>query len=236
MNHSTKVQGIAALGVIGIIAGLGLIAGWVLKPSLFPGASKRAAVSTKTTEELIKATDHMAAAAAANVVLMARENANTPDTPSKDFINREAEVALSRLPAPDPKELIEAEKRRVAILQGKLDVAMKLYNKAAETSAKLQVEKDEAVAAKRESDTALEKAAAAEHARTMQLVGAGVVVFILFAGFVYLKLHSIGPGTMGQIVARIRQGEQPVALFDEYLPKFLQKKVNREARLSTPTP
>jgi hypothetical protein len=220
MNHSTKVQGIAALGVIGIIAGLGLIAGWVLKPSLFPGASKRAAVSTKTTEELIKATDHMAAAAAA----------------SKDFINREAEVALSRLPAPDPKELIEAEKRRVAILQGKLDVAMKLYNKAAETSAKLQVEKDEAVAAKRESDTALEKAAAAEHARTMQLVGAGVVVFILFAGFVYLKLHSIGPGTMGQIVARIRQGEQPVALFDEYLPKFLQKKVNREARLSTPTP
>jgi hypothetical protein len=222
--------------IVIVVVALGALAGFIWKPMLFPGASKRAATSTKTTEELVKASDHMAAAAAANVVLMAKENANTPESPSRDFINREAEVALSRLPAPDPKELIEAEKRRVAILQGKLDVAMNLYNEAAKTSAKLQEEKNEALEAKRQADLALERAAAAEHARTLQLMGAGVVIVVIAVAWLWLKIHGLGPGSVGEIMARIRKGEQPEALFDEFLPKFVQKKVNRSARLHTPTP
>jgi hypothetical protein len=220
--------------IVIVVVALGALAGFIWKPMLFPGASKRAATSTKTTEELVKASDHMAATAAANVVLMAKENANTPESPSRDFINREAEVALSRLPAPDPKELIEAEKRRVAILQGKLDVAMKFYNEAAKTSAKLQEEKNEALEAKRQADLALERAAAAEHARTLQLMGAGVVVVIIAAAWFWLKLNGISTQTFGEMAARIHKGDKAIEVFDEFLPKRIQKKVNVVARLNTP--
>lgn len=231
MNQRGEVT-VVVLVVVAVLGGV--VAIW--KPSWLPGASKRAATATKTTEALVQATDHQSAVAAASVQTIGSANADAPDSPAKDFISREVPYALTLLAKPDPKALVDAEKRKVAVMEGKLDVALKLYNESAKVSAKLQAERDEAIQEKRESDLALEKAAAAEHARTMQLFGAGLIALILGGAWVWLKLNGISTQTFGEMAARIHKGEKAIEVFDEFLPKRIQKKVNRVARLSTPTP
>ena len=217
---------LAALAVIAAVA-------WFVKPSLFPGQSKRAADSSRASVAVEEATNAQGAAAAASVAKIGEANAAAPASPSRDFITREIPMALSRLPSPDPKALLDGEKRRVAVMEGRLDEARRLYESASRQSEKLQRERDEALAARRAVDLQLEQAAAAEHARTTQAIGFAAVAVLLGAGWIYAKVYSIGPHTLGQVAADIRAGANPLAALDTHLAPRLHAQVRRAAKLAT---
>ncbi len=225
-------RGMTGIEVLAALALLGAVAWWV-KPSLFPGQSKRAAASTQATAAVEATTNAQGASAAASVVKIGEANAAAPASPSKDFIGREIPMALSRLPAPDPQALLEAEKRRVAVMEGRLDEARRLYESAAKQSEKLQRERDEALASRRAVDLQLEQAAAAEHARTTQMIGFAIVALLLCAGWVYTKVYSVGPDTLGKIAADVRNGVPGVQALTDNLAPRMYPRVQRAAKLAT---
>jgi len=231
MDNRARKKGFAVAGVLVALAVVAVV-GWIAKPELFPGNSRRAAQSTQATAKVEETTQAQGAAAAASVAKIGEANADAPASPSRDFIAREVPVALSRLPAPDPLALLEAEKRRAAVMEGRAEEARKLYEAAAKQSARLQTERDEALAARHAADAALEKAAAAEHARTMQAAGAGVLALLCLAAFAYSKLYGIGGGTLGAIVADIRGGTAPTQAFDTHLAPRMHARVARAAKLA----
>jgi hypothetical protein len=232
MGGKVKTRGEATVLVVVIVAVIGL-ATWIFKPALFGGASKRAAQGTQATAQLEAAHAAQGAAAAASVAKIGEANTAAPASPARDFITQEVPVALARLPSPDPAELLAAEKRRSAVMEGRLDEARRLYEQSAKTSARLQAERDEALAARRAADLAHEQAAAAEHARTVQLLGAGVVVVLIGAAWLYTKVYSIGPHTIGAIAADIRAKVDPLKALDTHLAPRLHARVRKAAKLST---
>jgi cell wall-associated NlpC family hydrolase len=225
----TGVEIIAVLAVIGIIGGL-----FVAKPALFGGASKRAQNSTQATAALVKTTDAQGSAAAASVVKIGEANSSAPESPAKNFITSEVPVALARLPAPDAQSLLEAERRRSAVMEGRADEARRLYEQAAKTSAKLQSERDEALAARRSADLALEQAAAAEHARTVQLMIAAGVAALCFVGWAYAKLFGVSLPNLGKMAADIRAGGDPIEALSAYTAPWHHARVQKYAKLATP--
>src|SRR4051812_34278985 len=117
-----RANGFAGLGVLIVLAIIAAGA-FVAKPALFPGDSARAADSSKATAKLEQVTEAQGASAAASVAKIGQANSAAPASPSRDFIAREVPVALSRLPPPDPAGLIEAERRRAAVMEGRADEA-----------------------------------------------------------------------------------------------------------------
>jgi hypothetical protein len=236
LHHSNEAmtrnrQGEAATIVILVVAVLGL-GTWILKPSLFGGASGRAATGTQATTALETANTAQSAAAAASVAQIGEANALAPASPARDFITREVPLALTLLAPPDAKKLLEAERRRVAVMEGQIDEARRLYAAASKESAKLQRERDEALAARRAADLAHERAAAAEHARTVQLMAAGAVAFLFLAGWVYTKIYSVTPATLGAIAADMRAGAKPLDTLDILLAPRLHGRVWKAAKLA----
>ena len=207
---------------------------WLVKPSLFPGASRRAEKSASTTAELIQADTARAAAAAASVVKIAEANTTAPDSPAKSFISQETTVALAHLPTPDAASLTEAERRKNAVLSGNLDEARRLYESAAQKADKLARERDAAISAKLASDTALATAAAAEHAAQIQRLAAFAVALLCSGLWVYSRIYGITPATLGNVVADIRAGAAPIQALDTNLAPWLHARVARAAKLATP--
>jgi hypothetical protein len=226
-----KIRAFTGVEIVAVIAVLG-IAGWIFVPKVMHGASRRAANSTNATAQVEQAVNAQGAAAAASVVKMAEANSAAPASPSRDFIAQEAPVALSRLPAPDPQALLEAERRKSAVMEGRAEEARKLYEAAAKQSAELQRERDEAIAARRQADAALEQAAAAEHASKVQRLGLAAIALILGAGWLYAKIYGIGPKTIGAIAADIRAGDSPLAALDANLGPRLHARVKKAAKLA----
>lgn len=227
-----RVRGEATVLIIVAVAAVALL-GFVVKPSWFPGASKRAAQATKATANLVSAVNEQSAVAAASATQIGVANTLAPDSPSKEFITREVPVLLSRLQPPDPKELIEAEKRRTAVMEGKLDVALKLYGESAKKSERLQAERDEAIAKRQASDLAAEKAAAAEHAARLQSMGLALVALLILGVYIYSRIYSITPATLGKIAADVRSGIPPIQALDANVaPRFFAR-VQRAAKLAT---
>lgn len=232
MNFRGTRSGFTGIEVAAAIALVGGLL-YVFAPSWLPGASKRAAKSTATTAQLVKAVDEQGAAAAASVVKIGEANAAAPESPARSFIGQEIPVALSRLPSPDPRALLEAERRRAAVMEGRLDEARRLYETAARQSEKLQRERDEALAARHAADLALEQAAAAEHARTLQLFAMGGVALLFLAAFIYAKIYGVTPETIGKAAADIRAGVNPIAALSFAVPSRLHARVRRASQLAT---
>ena len=215
-----------------VVAGVAALIAWV-KPSLLPGASKRAATGTAATAALVAATDAPAAVAAASVAKIAEANAAAPASPARDFISQEAPLALTLLPSPDPTALLEAERRRSAVMEGRLDEARRRYESATKESADLRRERDEALAARQAADLAIEQAAAAEHARTMQAICLGILALIAGGAWLYTLISRISPATLGKVAADIRAGANPISAMNERLAPRLHDLVRRAAQLAT---
>ena len=221
------------LEVLAVVAILGAL-GFAVAPKWFPGASRRANNSAKATQQLEQATNAQGSSAAASVAMIGTAAGMATSSPAVDFIRREVPVALAKLPTPDPTALIQAEQRRVAVMEGKLDEARRLYEVEAKRAAKLQEERDEALAARKQADVALQEAAAAEHARTMQAVGLGALALILGGLWVFAKVNGLSVATLGQMAADMRQpGSNAVDVLDKYVPVRLWNKVKRNAQLNT---
>jgi hypothetical protein len=223
-----KTRGEAILIVLGaiVLAGLGFI---VLKP-MFSGDRGRAEDSREATQQLVAATDAQAASAAASVSKIGEANTAAPGSPSRDFIAREVPLALAKLPAPDPAELIAAERRRAAVMEGRAEEARALYEKASERAVRLQRERDAAIEQRRAVDSELaEVAAARAGAERQRLILIGVAA-LAGAGW----LLRVSPGSMAKIITDVRAGVPLTQAFDTYTSPLVQKLINREARLATP--
>ncbi len=226
-------RGFTTLEIIAVVAILGAL-GITFGPKLLPGASRRADNSVKATQQLEQATTAQGSSAAASVAMIGTAAGMAEASPAVDFIRREVPVALAKLPTPDPTALIQAEQRRVAVMEGKLDEARRLYEKESKRAAELQRERDEALAARRQADAALVEAAAAERARTMQALGIGALALIFGALWVFAKVNGLSVATLGQMAADMRQpNANAVDVLDKYVPVRLWNKVKKNAQLNT---
>lgn len=206
---------------------------YAVKPGLFPGSSKRAATSTETTKAVEAAYTTQGAVAAASISKMNEAVSFMEEIPLKTFLSQESRLALTRLPSPDLKELLEAEKRRSAVFEGRASEYQKLYLDANGKTVKLNAEVERANAAKHASDLALEKAAAAEHAEKMQKFVFIAIAVMLLAAWLYAKIYNISPNLVGKMVADMRAGVPGIQAVDTYLaPRFLSP-VRKASKLAT---
>lgn len=230
-NSQRGIAGIVVIAAIAILGG-GLV---MFKPKWLHGDSKRAAEAARTTEALVDSQKKLSATAAASVVMIGEANAVAPDSPAKNFIAREVPVALSTLEAPDPTALIEAEKRKNAVLQGKIDVIERLYGDQAKVADALRRENAAVLAAKRASDAELaqvaaERLGAEKTAARWLFVAAACVVLYL-----YTKFTHLGPGAIAEAVADMRkQGATAgITALDGVTSRIQQKMVRIINKLTT---
>lgn len=231
------------------VAAVALLA-WAFKPRVLDGESRRADASQAATAQVsaaIAATDAAqaakGAAAAASLAQIGTAAASLPPSPAADFIGREVPLALGYLPAPDPAALLEAERRRLAVMSGQLEEARRLYAAAYQDAAAAQAraqraetERDAALAERRAADAAISEAAAANLAlaRRSRLQWLGIGLLVVVAGLAWL--NGVSPAKIGRALAAVRAGETPVAAFDRVLPEWMQSRVRRAAQLSTELP
>lgn len=231
-----KTRGSATIIAIVLVAllGGGL---FVFRPAFLHGDSRRAKESAAATVAVERTAGAQGGAAAASIQKIGEANQEAPLSPSRDFIAREVPLALSYLPKPDPAKLLEAERRKVAVMEGQIAEARRLYEDAAKTSAALQRERDAALAARRAVDAELAEVAAARLAAERQRAALVVVAVLLLAAWIYAKFFGISAGTLGRIAADVRSGVSPIAAMDEALrmKPWLHGRVNRASRLATPT-
>lgn len=218
----TNNRGEAATVVILVLALLG-VSFFAFKPKALHGDSKRAQESQESTAQLIQASEKPAAVAAASVVKIGEVAAMLPDSVEKEFITRETPVALANLPAPDPQALLDAERRKVAILTGQVTEARWLYDRAIVKADKLQKERDEALLRKQQSDQALLETAAARIAAERQRNQFIIVAVVAALLYLYAKITHFSPNQIFRSVRDIRAGVDPVTAIDVSASPIQQK-------------
>ncbi len=219
------------LVLAGVLLGAGVVMG--LKSVFSSGNTKRAAASQKTTEAFVNQAERASSQAASSVVVIGEAAAELPASPQKDFITREAPVALSLLEKPDPQALIDAEHRKVLILSGQLSEANKSYDKAYKASIATQRDLDKALDAKRQSDDALQEAAALEEGATRQRNKLIIVVAILAVLYFYTKMTHFSTGAMATAVNDIKAGANPITALDGVASRTQQWMVNLISRIKS---
>lgn len=230
-----KTSGEAAALILYVLVALGA-ALFVVKPKLFPGDSRRAEQNSQANQKLEEVTQAQGSSAAASVASIGQAAALAPQSPATDYIIQEVPVALSKLPAPDAAALIEAERRRTAVMEGRLDEARRLFQTEAQRASQLQKERDEALIKQREATVALQESAAVAHSRFMQSVGLGVIALIAVGLWIASKVYGVNLQSMGKIVADIRSGGDPIAAIDAYTSPRLHPVIQKYAKLDSKLP
>lgn len=90
-------------------------------------ANSNAQAAFKAAEVRYVALSNQSSVAAAQVVSVIISNTNQASSKASELVGKEAALALGNLPAPDLKELLEAEKRRVAFFSGQAEESKRLY-------------------------------------------------------------------------------------------------------------
>jgi hypothetical protein len=234
---SKSSRGEAVAIIVVAVAVIGAAALWIFKPRGLDGDSRRADAAAQANADVNAAAQAQAATAAASVAKIGQATADLPgDSPAEDFIGREATVALSLLPSPDPKALLEAERRRVAIMEGRVEEARKLYAQSLKESERLLQERNEALSKQRASEERLAQVAAerlgAARQRNAVLALAGVLIVLLIAA----KFYMVSPSRLGKMVADLRAGEPIETVFDRYVDLNLQSAVQKAFRLNVKIP
>ncbi len=219
-------RGIAPLVIVVVLAAsaLGILA---FKPKWLHGDSRRATTSKETTETLVDSQKKLSATAAASVAKIGEANQVAPESPSKNFIAREVPVALAVLEPPDPMALVEAERRKTAIMQGRLEEAQRLYGDQTKLADSLRRENAAALAAKRASDAELERVAAERLAADRTATRWIIVAVACIALYLYTKFTHLGPGAIAEAVSDMRkQGiTKGISALDGVTSRLQQKMV-----------
>lgn len=218
------------------VAAIIAIAGYFVAPKLFDGASRRADQSVEATKALEDANRAQGAFVAASITSIQRANSDAPESPSKAFIGLESGLALSGLPSPDYKALLESEKRRVAVMEGRIEEISGLYEKAGKRLSELQKERDEAVLQRQAIDQKLVEAAAVSRGKDQVIVAMGLLALLLLCVTVYMKFFGINSATLGLMAADIRSGTPPIIAMDTHLAPWMLKKVQKHAKLNINLP
>lgn len=231
----TNQRGEALTAVLLAIIIIGGGAFGLSKTKWFHGDSKRARTSEETTAALVTAVDRQGGVAAASVVKIGEANASAPESPEKTFISREVPVALASLPKPDSEALIAAERRKAAILEGRLQEASLLYGDAMARAEKLEREKGAALSAKRASDQALAQVAAERLGAEQQAFWAFVFLGLVGALYVYTKMTHLSPAAVAAAVTDIKAGtgesNPAIAALDGVTTRLQQKMIRLLTKL-----
>ena len=237
MLKSTKSnRAETTLLILAILGLLGLGALGLSKTKMFNGDSKRAASSAETTSTLVDTTNKQSAVAAASVVKIGEANSEAPDSPTKNFISREVPLVLAALPAPDIQALIQAEKRKVAVMEGRLQEASLLYGDAIKRVERLEREKSQALSAKRASDQELLQVAAERLGAEQQAFWAFIIAGAVGVLYLYTKLTHLSPHALASAVLDIRGGSiesnHAIQALDGVTTRLQQKMVSTISKLS----
>lgn len=247
MNPRDKHSGETLTIVVLVLSLLG-VGVFAFKPSWLPGASRRAAKSTEATAAVKDATAAVdkavraqGAAAAAIGVEIGVANRLAPDSPSKSYIERDLTLLASLLPPPDQSAQLAAQARRIAVMEGNLDEARRLYESNSKEISRLQKEKAAAEAARAAADAArqaadleVEKAAAADHARSMQMWVIGGIALLFLFGWIYRGMYSVGPEAIAKIKRNVLDGEDANVAIDTWLGPRMFKRIKERVKQLAP--
>ena len=227
--------------VLGLAGALALV-----KPKFLDGDSKRAAQSEKASshveaavKESSTAENNKGAVAAASVQSIKNASSDLPPSPATDFIRREVDVPLALLPKADYQALLEAEKRRVAYMQGRLEEADKSYAKMAKTTEELLKAKDEAdkklqqaFLDRRAVDSELAEVAAARLAAERQRNLFIVIAVVAVVLWLVSKFYGVSPSSLGRIVADVRSGVDPIVAIDTHTYPHVHAAIKKASKLA----
>lgn len=243
-------QGEVLTGILLFLMLVGGTAFGLSKTKWFHGETRRAEASKAATSEVkttVATVDESqkkrSAVAAASVAQIGEANTTAPDSKEKQFIAREVPVALANMETPDPEAMRASYERRLAVMAGQIDTVNRLYASALDKAAALQHERDAAIAARESAiakrdaiDDKLSEVAAAHRAVEQQKMILIAVAGLLAALWIYTKLFSVDPVSLGRIAADIRAGESPIQALDTHLMPWLHPQVAKAAKLATPLP
>lgn len=221
--------------VLEVLLAIALIGGaWLaFKPKSHDGDSRRADQSQQTTEALIVAQDKRGSVASAYNQKSSEVIGLLPNTPEKSFLEQASQIMGANLPAPDQTALIQAERLKVAVLEGRLKDSQELYEKAIGESSKLSKDLAVAISEKRASDSRLQEVAAlrlgAERQRNQIMIVAGALAIL----WIWTKSTHFSRSAIGEAVADIRKGVDPIVAIDGVATRFQQKLVSRAAKLKS---
>jgi hypothetical protein len=229
MKTSKRAEVLTVVLVATAVVALGA---WLFKPKILDGESKRAAESTAATAALEAANIKKGATAAASVAVIGDANAEAPGSPHKNFIGQEVKVALANLPAPDPQALLEAEKRKVAVLEGRVLEAQGLYASAMDRASQLEKDRAKALAERQAADLRLERAAAenlgAQRTKNITIFVAACCIAL----WLWTKFTHLSPNSLAKIVADVKTpGENVLHTIDAEANTLTQALVRRINKL-----
>lgn len=216
---------IIALAVLGLLS-------WGASKTIpaFNGDARRAKEGQQTTTQLVEAANAPAAANTASAATIGRAAAALPDSPAATFIRAEVPIMLARGPAPDPKELLAAEKRLNAYLSGQLDEARRLNAAALKDASSLQRDLAEALAAKRAADEAITVAAAEKLAANRTSIGFGLLAAAAACLWLYTRSTSLPRIDLARMANRAREsGADALGVIDAVVPDSWHGTINRMA-------
>jgi prepilin-type N-terminal cleavage/methylation domain-containing protein len=243
-----KNRGTTLIELVIVLAVVGVAGTWAFKPEWLPGtAARRAKKSQEATQQVQSATQrvddatrHQVEEMSAGLTAIGKANDQAPESPSKDFISLEVPYLIGLSPfKASAAALLNAERRRAAVMEGERDEARRLYQQAYNRAEQLERERNQAVAAlaraneaRREIDQQYAEIAAAEHARTTQLMGAAVIIILVGAAYLWLRFHSVSLSSVGKMAADIRGGRNPLDAIDAYVDDRLHETVRHHAKLA----
>lgn len=229
-----------------LVVSLVALAGWIgpkVLPSVFDKGTRQADqsadASAQVEQAVAKAVDaeqKKGAVVAASVAQIGVAAGQLPDSPQRTFIVRESGWVAPLLPPPDPVALLAAERRRVAILEGKLELADKLYAAAAKDNAatlaravKAEARVVKELSDRREVDTELAETAA--YAR-----GKDAVIGVLFAlaalcgiGWFVARKTSLPKLALAHMANRAREGQTAMDVIDGVVPDTWHDEIEKLA-------
>jgi hypothetical protein len=236
-----KNRGEIATVVLVAVAVGALIALFIPKPKFLDSRSRDAQNSVEASQKVefavakaLEGEHKKAAEVSASVKVMGDAASEAGDSPWAVFVAREANHIAPLLPAPDYKALYAAEARKRAVLEGKLELADKLYKEDAQTkqkiiekSTELQAKLDAAFEKRQELDQKLVEAAA--YARGKDAVIGGLIFFLLIGALVFwwVKRSGVNLGDLAKAVADIKSGTDPVQALDRILSLRHQDQISR---------
>ena len=226
-------RGSTGVDIVIVLAVLG-IAGWMGKAFWFSDDKKNAKLSAEATQQLLEAQEEQAASVAASVTSIGVANEEAPESPSKAFIAREVPEALAILPKPPESALKAAEQRRMAVMEGRLYEANKLYVELRDENTSLRLQRDRAVSQRIAVDNTLMDAAkerASDELRNIFIIG--VVVLLAFGWFTRAR-QSVPLAILGQNLGQANRPKELVSQLDATLTPSQQKVVRKHAKLNTP--
>ena len=236
---------IAAFGVIEVIAAVA-VAAWLgpkIAPKLFDSRTKEAAASANASAEVeakiakaVEAEQAKGAVVAASVQQIGVAAGQLPDSPQRTFIVRESGWVAPLLPPPDPAALLAAERRRVAILEGKIELADKLYATVAKENAaliaraaKAEARVVKALAERRAVDTDLVESAAYARGKDAVIGVLCALAALCGIGWFIARKTSLPKLALAQMANRAREGQTAMDVIDGVVPDTWHDEIERMA-------